>query len=157
MRKCKVKKIDANGNPYLLEVLIPEGTTIDGEVEDGENLPVQVPAAGTVIEGLGLVNAEGIIVANEHMMPKPPRRRPPIPKRKPKGPGRGRKKKVIIEDGSNGKTTAIDASTASGAGTNGSTSLHPDGLNANGERAESATLADPGAFSTNASRESTYR
>ena len=144
MRRCKVKKIDADGNPYLLEVLIPEGTTIDGEVEDGENLPVQVPAAGTVIEGLGLANAEGIIVANEHMMPTPPRRRPPIPKRKPKGPGRGRKKKVIIEDGANGGATAVNAATAPGAGTTGSASLNPDGSTMNGERAESAQAEGDG-------------
>ena len=144
MRKCKVKKIDADGNPYLLEVLIPEGTTIDGEVEDGENLPVQVPAAGTVIEGLGLANAEGIIVANEHMMPTPPRRRPPIPKRKPKGPGRGRKKKVIIEDGANGGATAVNAATAPGAGTTGSASLNPDGSNMDRERGESAQAEGEG-------------
>lgn len=149
MRKCKIKKIDAEGNAYLLEVLIPEGTTIDGEYEEQEDLPIQTPAVGTRVEGLGIANAEGVIVANEHMMPTPPRRRPPIPKRKPKGPGRGRKKKIIIEDGANGAPTAVNAVVVSGSDSIGVPSMNIDGAVSDGHNedtnhAEADAEADDG-------------
>ena len=149
MRKCKVKKIDAEGNAYLLEVLIPEGTTIDAEYEELEDLPIQTLAIGTIVEGLGIANAEGVVVANEHMMPTPPRRRPPIPKRKPKGPGRGRKKKIVVEDGVNGAPTAVNITVPSGSDAIGVPSMNIDGAISDGQNddannAEADADADDG-------------
>jgi hypothetical protein len=130
MRKCKIKKIDADGNPYLLDVLIPEGAVIEGEVEEGEEVTTRAPAPGTVIEGIGIANADGVIVANEQVMPTPPRRRPPPPKRKPKGPGRGRKKKVIIEGALDGTPTAVAVGTSAAGVSTGTTSkLEVNGAN----------------------------
>ena len=112
LRKTKVKKIDNDGNLYFLDVLVPEGTFIEGEVAEGETAPTQAPAPGTVVEGVGVANAEGIVVAGDPVAPTPPRRRPPPPKRKPKGPGRGRKKKVVVENGADGVPTAVNANSA---------------------------------------------
>lgn len=105
MRKIKVKKVDSEGNVNVWEVLVPEGQTVDGEVQEEEAVAESAPAAaapGTVVEGVGVVNADGVVVANDLMQQTPPRRRPPPPKRKPKkGPGRG-KKKVAFEPGTEG-------------------------------------------------------
>ncbi|KAL8700923.1 MAG: hypothetical protein Q9224_000737, partial [Gallowayella concinna] len=102
MRKTKIRKLDAGGNASVLEVLVPEGQTVNGEVLEEETDVTLAPAPGTVVEGLGVVNAEGVIVAGDQMLPTPPRRRPPPPKRKAKGPGRGRKKKVAFAPGIEG-------------------------------------------------------
>ncbi|KAI4282528.1 MAG: hypothetical protein L6R38_002872 [Xanthoria sp. 2 TBL-2021] len=102
MRKTKVRKLDANGNASVLDVLVPEGQTVDGEVLEDETNVTQAPAPGTVVEGVGVANAEGIIVAGDQILPTPPRRRPPPPKRKAKGPGRGRKKRVAFAPGTDG-------------------------------------------------------
>ncbi|KAI9703249.1 MAG: hypothetical protein M1836_007815 [Candelina mexicana] len=100
LTKTKVRKLDADGNSYVLEVLVPEGQKVEGEVV--EEIPMtEAPAPGTVVEGVGVVNADGVVVADS-MQPTPPRRRPPPPKRKPKGPGRGRKKKVQFAPGAEG-------------------------------------------------------
>lgn len=102
-RKTKVRKFDAEGNAHIYEVLAPEGQMIDGEViEEDEGLksaPVETAVApGTVVEGVGVVNAEGVVVANDLLQPTPPKKKPPPPRRKPKrGPGRG-KKKVTFPD-----------------------------------------------------------
>ncbi|KAL9124117.1 MAG: hypothetical protein Q9217_006519 [Psora testacea] len=94
MRKTKVRKVDADGNNYIWEVLVPEGQTVDGEVIEDEAIPTLPPAPGTVVEGLGVVNHEGVVIAGEQAAPATSRRRPPIPKKRKHGPGRGRKKKI---------------------------------------------------------------
>ncbi|KAI9652807.1 MAG: hypothetical protein M1821_007805 [Bathelium mastoideum] len=97
-RKTKVRKTDADGNVTVWEVLVPEGQTVEGEIiEDEATLEEAVApvaaAPGTVVEGVGVVNADGVVVASDLVQPTPPRRRPPPPRRKPKkGPGRGKKK-----------------------------------------------------------------
>ncbi|KAL8975400.1 MAG: hypothetical protein Q9197_000381 [Variospora fuerteventurae] len=111
MRKIKVKKTDAEGNASVLDVIVPEGQTVEGEVREEEANVTQAPAPGTVVEGVGVANAEGVIVAGDQVLPTPPRRRPPPPKRKAKGPGRGRKKKVaftsIVEGDKITSSTAV--------------------------------------------------
>ena len=97
MRKTKVKKVDAEGNISIYEVLAPEGAMVEGEILEGEEVMAEAAVPGTVVEGVGIVNAEGVVVASDQVLQTPQRRRPPPPKRKPKGPGRGRKKKVVIE------------------------------------------------------------
>ncbi|KAF2709537.1 hypothetical protein K504DRAFT_467502 [Pleomassaria siparia CBS 279.74] len=102
MRETKVKKLDAEGNISVYKVLVPQGQTIAGEVQGADAAVIEaVPATaapGTVVEGVGVVNAEGVVVASEIVQQTPPRRRPPIPKKKSRrGPGRGRKKVVFVE------------------------------------------------------------
>ena len=94
MRKTKVRKIDASGNATVLDVLVPEGQTVEGETVDEETASTAALAPGTVVDGVGVANAEGVVIAGDQVLPTPPRRRPPPPKRKPKGPGRGRRKRV---------------------------------------------------------------
>lgn len=94
MRKTKIRKVDTEGNTYVWDVLVPEGQSVDGEIIEEETAPTEVPAPGTVVEGVGVVNAEGVVIAGDQILPTPPRRRPPPPKRKAKGPGRGRRKRV---------------------------------------------------------------
>lgn len=94
MRKTKVRKIDTDGNTAVWDVLVPEGQTVEGEILEGEGFSTQAaPAPGTIVEGVGVVNAEGLVIAGDQMST-PARRRPPPPKRKAKGPGRGRRKRV---------------------------------------------------------------
>ncbi|KAK0510079.1 hypothetical protein JMJ35_007473 [Cladonia borealis] len=106
MRKTKIRKIDTEGNNSVWEVLVPEGQTVEGEVVEEETSPTQAPAPGTVVEGVGVVNAEGVVIAGDQGVPAINKRRPPPPKRKAKGPGRGRKKKVAFV-GADGAPTAI--------------------------------------------------
>ena len=106
MRKTKIRKIDTDGNNSVWEVLVPEGQTVEGEVVEEETSPTQAPAPGTVVEGVGVVNAEGVVIAGDQGVPAINKRRPPPPKRKAKGPGRGRKKKVAFV-GADGAPTAI--------------------------------------------------
>lgn len=112
MRKTKIRKLDTEGNSYIWEVLVPEGQAVDGEIVEEETSPTQAPAPGTVVEGLGVVNAEGVVIAGDQVMPTVNRRRPPPPKRKAKGPGRGRKKKVAFTPGTEGAATADGISAA---------------------------------------------
>ena len=107
MRKTKIRKLDATGENSVLEVLVPEGQSIDGEIFEEETSPTQAPAPGTVVEGIGVVNAEGMVIAGDQGVPTNNRRRPPPPKpkRKPKGPGRGKKKRVAFV-GADGRPTS---------------------------------------------------
>ena len=121
MRKTKIRKVDTEGNSYIWEVLVLEGQAVDGEIVEEETTATQAPVPGTVVEGLGVVNAEGVVIAGDQAMPAANRRRPPPPKRKAKGPGRGRKKKVTFISGTEEATTANGSSAVlngSNAGTN---------------------------------------
>ena len=126
MWKTKIRKVDTEGNSYIWEVLVPEGQAVDGEIVEEETSPTQAPAPGTVVEGLGVVNAEGVVIAGDQAMPAGNRRRPPPPKRKAKGPGRGRKKKVAFMPGTEGAATANGVS----AVLNGSSAGADDGRSA---------------------------
>jgi hypothetical protein len=100
LRETKVKKVDADGNALVYKVLVPEGQAVEGEVQPTDDAIEIVPATaapGTIVEGVGIVNAEGVVVANELMLQTPPRRRPPPPKKKRGGPGR--KKRVVFVEG----------------------------------------------------------
>lgn len=105
LREIKVRKVDGEGIVSVYKMLIAEGQTVEGEiVQEDETLksePVEAAVApGTVVEGLGVVNEQGVVVANDLLVHPTPTRRKPPPKRKPKkhGPGRG-KKKVLFEPG----------------------------------------------------------
>ena len=137
MRKTRVRKVDGEGNTSILEVLVPHGQTVDGEIIEEETSPVQPLAPGTVVEGVGVANAEGLIVAGEQAAPVQVRRRPPIPKKKKKhGPGRGRKKLVTSVPAQQRQTVAgeglVEDGVSNGGQTLPSTKLE-DGENMDGE------------------------
>ena len=129
LRKTKIKKIDTHGNASVWEVLVPGGQLVEGEVVEGTS-PTEAPAPGTVVEGLGVVNADGVVVAEEPRPPPPQRRRPPPPKRKAKGPGRGRKKRP------SGSTSAGALNAANSANTPSAS------VDADGQRHHPASNAD---------------
>lgn len=119
MRKTKIKRTDSEtGNISIYEVWVPEGHRIEGEVTgdvqtiaEQSQVPVttETPAPGTVVEGVGVVNAEGVVVAEagSAAVMTPPKRRPPPPKRKGKGIGKGRKKKVMFAPGEGVDAAAV--------------------------------------------------
>ena len=106
MRKTKIRKLDTEGNSSVWDVLVPEGQTVEGEIIEEETTQTHPSAPGTVVAGVGVVNAEGVVIAGDQLMPTPPKKRPPPPKRKAKGPGRGRRKKVGFVSISSGETMA---------------------------------------------------
>jgi len=118
LRETKVKKLDAEGNIAVYKVLAPEGQAVEGEVAPTDaaiKVAPVIAAPGTVVEGVGVVNAEGIVVANDILQQTPPRRRPPPPKKKktkhiPRaGPGRGRKRVDFVEGAEGQGTPAPNA------------------------------------------------
>jgi hypothetical protein len=102
LRETKIKKLDADGNVAVYKVLVPEGQAVEGEVQPTDAAIEVAPATaapGTIVEGVGVVNAEGVVVANDILQQTPPRRRPPPPKKKMKRGGPGRRKKVAFNEG----------------------------------------------------------
>lgn len=100
LRETKVKKLDADGNATVYKVLVPEGQAVEGEVQPTDAAIEAAPATaapGTIVEGVGIVNAQGVVVASDVLQQTPPRRRPPPPKKKRGGPGRGRKRVNFVE------------------------------------------------------------
>ncbi|KAF2819972.1 hypothetical protein CC86DRAFT_374687 [Ophiobolus disseminans] len=100
LRETKVKKLDAEGNATVYKVLVPEGQAVEGEVQPSDAAIEVVPATaapGTIVEGVGIVNAQGVVVASEILQQTPPRRRAPPPKRKRGGPGRGRRRVGFVD------------------------------------------------------------
>lgn len=116
-RKAKVKQVLADGSEHIIEVLVPEGQTIPGEISvavapevTAETLP-----AGTVVEGVGVANNEGVVVAAaEATTPQSNRRKPPPPKKRKVHPLKGRKKKVMLEVPKADGTVELVESAASG-------------------------------------------
>lgn len=103
MRKAKIRKVDSEtGNITIYDAWIPEGQKVEGEIKDESQASngqpdvtviKATPAPGTVVEGVGVANAEGIVVASTAVESPTKRKGPPPPKRKGKGlRGRGRKK-----------------------------------------------------------------
>lgn len=113
MRKTKVQKTGPDGEVAVYEVLVPEGQTVDGEVSESTELAAVTPvvaAPGTVIEGVGIANDEGVVVA-EHLKPAAaPRRNRPPPKKKG-GPGRGKKRVTFTNADGTTYTTVVPNAT----------------------------------------------
>ncbi|TVY33334.1 hypothetical protein LSUB1_G007691 [Lachnellula subtilissima] len=76
LTKATVKRIDATGAEYLQDVVVPNGQEIDGEVVASTTIPDP--------------NAKPL---DPYAAPTPSRKKAPINRKRPKGPGRGRKKK----------------------------------------------------------------
>ena len=113
MRKTKVQKTGADGEVAIYEVLVPEGQTVEGEIAETTELASVTPVAaapGTVIEGVGIANDEGVVVA-EHLKPvAAPRRNRPPPKKKG-GPGRGKKRVTFTNPDGTTYTTVVPNAT----------------------------------------------
>ncbi|KAL1301528.1 hypothetical protein AAFC00_005769 [Neodothiora populina] len=108
-RKAKVSKTDAQGNTTVYEVIVPEGQTVEGEVQQDTEITeaaLERAAPGTVIEGVGIANAEGVIVANDLLQPQPPPRRRNMPPKRVKKGGPGRGKKKVMFTGAEGDAAA---------------------------------------------------
>lgn len=75
MVKTKVRREDAAGNEYVEEIIAPKGSQVQGEV-----IAQTVVPDPTAVDGFA--------------QPTPPKRKGAPPKKKLKGPGRGRKKKA---------------------------------------------------------------
>jgi hypothetical protein len=101
-RTVKVKRFDHDGIPHVYEVMAPVGVAVEGELPEtdgGLSGPVEPrQAPGTVIDGVGIANEEGIIVAQ----PTPSRRKPPPPPRKKKKYFGRNKKKIETQYGADG-------------------------------------------------------
>lgn len=102
--KCIIiSRFDADGNAHVYEVLAPVGQKLEGEIEEDDldaTAAVTEPAAapGTVVEGVGVVNAEGLVVAND-LLATPTKKKPLPPRRKKKGgPGRGKKGPIALRE-----------------------------------------------------------
>ena len=116
MRETKIKT-NSEGHEYVLKALVPEGQTLVGEVAAEEGTVSEAPAPGTKVEGVGVVNAEGVVIAETQAQATPPRRKPPPPKKRAKGPGRGRRKRVAFAPGSGegGPSRELNGSSSSAA------------------------------------------
>ena len=111
-RRLKLRKTDNSGKMTVFEVIVPHGQIVEGEIVEESITLSEPPAPGTIVEGVGVVNSEGLVVAGDQIKPTPPRRRPPPPRRRPKGPGRGRKKKVAFAPGLEGSSTLLGVGVA---------------------------------------------
>ncbi|TVY93428.1 hypothetical protein LAWI1_G001924, partial [Lachnellula willkommii] len=76
LTKAKVKRTDATGAEYLQDVVVSHGQAIDGEIVSQTTIPDP--------------NARPL---DPYAAPTPSRKKAPIIRKRPKGPGRGRKKK----------------------------------------------------------------
>lgn len=113
MRKTKVQRADVSGETVVYDVLVPEGQHVEGEVLESTELADAKPvtaAPGTIVEGVGIANDEGVLVA-EHLKPAvAPRRNRPPPKKKG-GPGRGKKRVTFTNPDGSTYTTIVPNAT----------------------------------------------
>lgn len=98
LTKTTVKRIDAAGNEYVQDVVVPHGQPVEGEV-----------IAQTVIPDPS-ASADPLPV-----QPTPTKRKGGGSKKKLKGPGRGRKKKQQLAPTSVPETVPVDKTVRSGA------------------------------------------
>ncbi|KAI4846468.1 hypothetical protein E4T44_05044 [Aureobasidium sp. EXF-8845] len=131
-RKTKIMKSDADGKTTVYEVLVPEGQTVEGEVAEDAIMADAAPVhatPGTVIEGVGIANAEGVIVATDLLQQQQqPMRRKPIPPRRIRKGGPGRGKKKVMFNPNDGHNVAANSTLGGGVST-----ATPSTLNANAD------------------------
>jgi hypothetical protein len=108
--KTTVRRTDAAGNQYTQDVVVPHGQQVDGEVVAQTVIPD--PSLAPVPEAFSV-------------QPTPPKRNRPIQKKRPKGPGRGRKKKILPPT-SVPQAIPVDGVIPSGG--NAPTVVGPDGI-----------------------------
>lgn len=140
MRRTKFQKVDpVTGSISIYEAWVPEGHRIEGEITGDiqtivaqSEVPVkpEAPAPGTLVEGVGIVNSEGVVVAeaSSAAVVNPNKRRPPPPKRKGKGTGKGRKKKVMFAPGEGADAATVHGVAPSAGGGADAAKVGQDGL-----------------------------
>ena len=125
MRKTRFKKVDSEtGTAVIYDAWVPEGLKVEGEINRNEEVKEEdgtvvtaAPAPGTIVEGVGIVDQEGVVVAEPEASMVSRKRQPPPPKRKAKGPGRGRKKKVMFAPGEGVEVSQSNGTVAGTPGT----------------------------------------
>ncbi|KAL5119465.1 hypothetical protein ACEQ8H_002530 [Pleosporales sp. CAS-2024a] len=111
LRETKVKKLDADGNATVYKVLVPEGQAVVDEIQPTDDAMEVAPASaapGTIVEGVGVVNAQGIVVAHDALQQTPIRKKMIPPRKKRGGPGRGRRRVAFAERGTSVPSAAGD-------------------------------------------------
>ena len=117
--KVKVRKLDAAGNPYTQDVILTEGQPLD---VDGEIISTSVVAAPVSTSA-----ASRDVSANMN----PLRRKPVAQRKKIKGPGRGRRKKLLRY-----ASLKPDATTGDGTRTEASVSAAESNVSCRTDRSE---------------------
>lgn len=181
-KMVKVRTTDpVTGQQRIFDTMILEGgeSSVEGEIiteeeaaaaiatstsetKDTEAAPgvmTESLAPGTVVEGVGVVNEDGVVVAPSVAAAAaavaeatPVRRRPPPPKRKKHGPGRGRKKIIVAKgEGIDATSSAMTPGDATRSVTEGPSqpSASVDGktpitLDGAGDDREDSTIQDEG-------------
>jgi hypothetical protein len=139
MRKTKVRKLDSDGNPYVVDVLAPVGVVVEGEIIEGDEIMTEALAPGTIVEGVGIVNADGVVIAGEAVAPTPQKKRPHPPKRKAKNSGRNRRKKMMAAAHAANAARAAQLANAAKAGAE---NLAADGIKSEVNGTEGAGNGD---------------
>lgn len=153
MRRTRFQKTDpATGNISIYDALVPEGYKIEGEIaedaptaSENNDVPVkpEAPAPGTVVEGVGVADAEGVVIAETGSAAVVvPKRRPPPPKRKGRGFGKGRRKKVMFAPGEGADASTVHGAQNANAGTNTTTTSSSSGGGVKEEKAASRMSVD---------------
>lgn len=111
MRKTKVRRTDAEGQDMVFEVMVPKGTKVEGEIKEEVTLEnaaaaIAAPKAGTVVQGLGVANEAGVVIATQGIAALESRKKGvPVPRRKKKKGGPG-KWQVKLSDMTTGGVSA---------------------------------------------------
>ncbi|KAK6407020.1 hypothetical protein LTR95_018595 [Oleoguttula sp. CCFEE 5521] len=111
-RKARVQRVVdvATGESVIYEVLALEGQVLENELPPTSDLTATAIAPGTVIEGLGTANDEGLIVVVPVNPPLTTRRIRAPPKKKG-GPGRGKKRVTFTNPDGSTYTTIVPNAT----------------------------------------------
>nr|OQO32343.1 hypothetical protein B0A51_00402 [Rachicladosporium sp. CCFEE 5018] len=111
-RKTRVQRLVdiATGESVIYEVLALEGQVLENELPPTSELAATPVAPGTVIEGLGTANDEGLIVVVPVNAPTIARRIRAPPKKKG-GPGRGKKRVTFTNPDGSTYTTIVPNAT----------------------------------------------
>jgi len=101
LKQIRVRRVDANNQPVIYEVLVGDGKIVQGEATEqlpGDDELITKPAPGTMVEGLGVTNENGLIIYAEAPVALFGRGRAAQPKKKTKrGAAKGRKKAGIVK------------------------------------------------------------
>lgn len=126
-RIAKVRRTDDKGTTTIYQVITmpePTKTLTDEVLEEVAMSEITSLPPGTVIDGIGIADARGMLVSNELLQPQQrQRRRPPIPRKRKGGPGRG-KKKVAFTGVISGQPVHVKPDTA-GADNNADANTTP--------------------------------
>lgn len=112
-RKTRVQRVldPATGESVIYSVLALEGQHLENELPAESAMEPAVLAAGTVIEGLGTVNADGVIDLTPANPPPAASRRARPPPKKKGGPGRGKKRVTFTNPDGSTYTTIVPNAT----------------------------------------------